>query len=335
MGMLRLSGISSKGPFGQAKKCVINAFDTNYIMSANEVMASILHLAQNMDDDLRDSILTAPPSLLLSQLPAIHTVGVATTPVAAVAYPTRAARAAFLTTSCRHVTSSYDALLKWTLANRKMIIQKDAPPGGPAPTHASLLSDVPNDDLDVMPTLEECTDEYDDSEVSVPFNSVAFSSFLAHGRDLSQFWVIDSACSINLTTFQSDFVTFAPHSAPYRVDGVGVDVKGSGMVQISTILSSHQAIHRKVHALYTPDLSSRFAQRIGCLLSVSWMQSHSGCEFVFPSYFNTSLIVVPTGMCVLKPSGNGLYLLPHQPELPPSPTTDSSHGAGPRVALDA
>jgi hypothetical protein len=40
-------------------------------------------------------------------------------------------------------------------------------------------------------------------------------------------------------------------------------------------------------------------------------------------------------MGVLKPSGNGLYLLPHQSELPPSPTTESSHGSNLRVALTA
>jgi hypothetical protein len=49
------------------------------------------------------------------------------------------------------------------------------------------MSDVPTDDNEDMPTLEECTDEYYDTEVSVPFNSVAFSSSIAAGRDLSQF----------------------------------------------------------------------------------------------------------------------------------------------------
>jgi hypothetical protein len=40
-------------------------------------------------------------------------------------------------------------------------------------------------------------------------------------------------------------------------------------------------------------------------------------------------------MGVLKPSGNGHYLLPHHLELPLSPTADSPNGAGPRVALTA
>jgi hypothetical protein len=60
LGMLMLRGISNNGPFGQAKQCVINALDTNYLMSADEVMANILQLAQNMDDDLPESTLTNP-----------------------------------------------------------------------------------------------------------------------------------------------------------------------------------------------------------------------------------------------------------------------------------
>jgi hypothetical protein len=83
-------------------------------------------------------------------------------------------------------------------------------------------------------------------------------------------------------------------------------------------------IHRTVHALYTPDMSYRYAQRIGRLLSVSWMQSDSGCEFLFPTDYDTRLLVVPTGMGVLEPSGNGIYLLPHQPELPSSPSAEKA-----------
>jgi hypothetical protein len=64
-----------------------------------------------------------------------------------------------------------------------------------------MLSDVPIDDADVQHTLEDCKDEYDDIEVSVPFSYVELSSSLAYGRDLSQFWVVDSACSINFTAF--------------------------------------------------------------------------------------------------------------------------------------
>jgi hypothetical protein len=40
-------------------------------------------------------------------------------------------------------------------------------------------------------------------------------------------------------------------------------------------------------------------------------------------------------MGVLEPSGNGLYLLPHQPKLPTSPSAESSLDAGPCVALTA
>jgi hypothetical protein len=67
-------------------------------------------------------------------------------------------------------------------------------------------------------------------------------------------------------------------------------------------------IHRTFHALYTPDLSSRSAHRIGRPLSGSWIQSHSGCEFLFPTDYDIGLLVLPTRMGVLEPSGNGLLL---------------------------
>jgi hypothetical protein len=54
MGLLMLRGISSTCHFGQAKHCVINALDTNSLLSADEVMANILHMAQNMDDEPPD-----------------------------------------------------------------------------------------------------------------------------------------------------------------------------------------------------------------------------------------------------------------------------------------
>jgi hypothetical protein len=77
--------------------------------------------------------------------------------------------------------------MRWTLSQRKMIIQKYGAPSGPHYAHAALLRDVPAHDSDSLPTLEECTDEYNDTEVSVPFSSVAFSSSLTPGRNTSQF----------------------------------------------------------------------------------------------------------------------------------------------------
>jgi hypothetical protein len=40
-------------------------------------------------------------------------------------------------------------------------------------------------------------------------------------------------------------------------------------------------------------------------------------------------------MGVLEPSGNGLYLLPHQPELPSSPSEEKARDPYSRVALAA
>jgi hypothetical protein len=38
------------------------------------------------------------------------------------------------------------------------------------------------------------------------------------------------------------------------------------------------------------------------------MQSQSDCEVIFPTGYDVGLLVVPTKMGVLEPSGNGLYL---------------------------
>jgi hypothetical protein len=129
-------------------------------------------------------------------------------------------------------TASDKALLRLSLAKRKMIVQMYRTPGGNA-----LLSDVSHDDSHVpasldMPTMEECTCEDDDIEVSVSFNYGAFSSSLTPDRDLSQLWVVDSAWSNHLRAFHRDFVTLEPSSGSSRVSGAGVDVKGSGTIQI-------------------------------------------------------------------------------------------------------
>jgi hypothetical protein len=89
-------------------------------------------------------------------------------------------------------------MLKWTMAKRKLIIQKyGTHVVGSASTHVAMLSDVLTDVHDTLPTLEESTEEFNDIEVSLPFTSVAFSSSIAPGRDLSQFWVVNSSCLVN------------------------------------------------------------------------------------------------------------------------------------------
>jgi hypothetical protein len=67
----------------------------------------------------------------------------------------------------------------------------------PQTTHLSDITPEGALDIDDAPTLDECIYEYDDTKVSVSFVSVAFSYSLALGRDLSTFWVVDSAGSIN------------------------------------------------------------------------------------------------------------------------------------------
>jgi hypothetical protein len=196
-GLLMLRGNSSSGPHGQAKQCVINAFDTDYLMSADEVMASILHLAHNMDDDpapdTHAPIASPPPisafvaagrgSLSGRGPPHRHPRG---------SLPNKCGVCGSLNHLMSASTAPDDAILKWNLAKRKMTVQKYGAARGTTYAHAALLSDVhaddaPADDTDSLSTLEDCVDDYDDDEVSVPFSSVAFSSSLAPGRNLSQF----------------------------------------------------------------------------------------------------------------------------------------------------
>jgi hypothetical protein len=134
--------------------------------------------------------------------------------------------------------------LKWTLAKRTLIDKKYGH-NNTVSVRAALPSDLPHADtfphvpLDV-PTLEECTDVYDDIEVGLSFNSVAFSSSLTLGRDRSNFWVVDSACSIDLTECRDNFVTFEPPSGSTRIGGVGENVKGSGTIRLAVPLVSDE-----------------------------------------------------------------------------------------------
>jgi hypothetical protein len=210
LGLLMLRGISSTGHFGQAaKQYVINAFDTDYPILADEVMASILHLAHNMDEETCAPGAPAPDT---SPSPIFAFVGAgpgshngrghnSRGPRGGRGLPNKCSACGSLDHILSSSTAPDDALMRWTLAKRKMIIKKYGTHGGSASAHAAMLSDVTADDTDSLPTLEDCTYEYDDTEVSVPFSSVAFSSSLTPGRDLSQFWVVYSACSINLTAF--------------------------------------------------------------------------------------------------------------------------------------
>jgi hypothetical protein len=108
----------------------------------------------------------------LSLLDVAHTVAGATPPVVAAAdvvCPRSALVVAVSTRSCHQsCTTSDDALLKWTLAKRNLIVQKYGTANINASAHAALMSDISHVDpsppaaLDV-PTLEECTDFYDDT----------------------------------------------------------------------------------------------------------------------------------------------------------------------------
>jgi hypothetical protein len=153
-------GIPNTGPLGQAKQCAINAFDTDYLMSAYVVMASVLHLAQDMDEELPNSDLA---TLASSAYPIHAFVADGRGFHSGRGHNNRGRRGSRgMPNKCNacgsldHIllscTASDDALLKWTIAKRKMIIQKYGTLGGTALAHAALLSDVYTDDTDVMPT---------------------------------------------------------------------------------------------------------------------------------------------------------------------------------------
>jgi hypothetical protein len=52
LGLLMLRDISSTGHFAHAKHCVINEFDTDYLLSADDVMDNIRQLDQNIEEQL-------------------------------------------------------------------------------------------------------------------------------------------------------------------------------------------------------------------------------------------------------------------------------------------
>jgi hypothetical protein len=110
LGLLMMRGIFSTGPFGQAKQCVINAFDTDYLVSADGLVACILHLAHNMNEEASAPSTPAPdtsplPSLRESPHVAVHTTVADTAHVAlvvVVASPTSASLVATWTTYYPH-----------------------------------------------------------------------------------------------------------------------------------------------------------------------------------------------------------------------------------------
>jgi hypothetical protein len=137
--LLILRGISSSGQYGHSnKQCAISAFDTNCLQSADEGMAIILHLARNMEEDLPLCVdfVIAPPCAHASVVFAFLADGRG--PSRGRHHGTRSGRGGrgplpnkcsacggmdCILTTCR---TSNDALLKWTLAKRRMIVQNTA-----------------------------------------------------------------------------------------------------------------------------------------------------------------------------------------------------------------
>jgi hypothetical protein len=125
--------------------------DTDYLMPAHEVMASIMHMAQNMEEKLPpfDHPTINPPTAT----PQISAYVAAGRNSSARRYNGRGGRGGRgpLPNKCsgcgglNHIMSSCnasdDALMKWTLAKRKMIVRKYGTPSRHA-SHNALLSDL-------------------------------------------------------------------------------------------------------------------------------------------------------------------------------------------------
>jgi hypothetical protein len=114
-----------------------------------------------------------------------------------------------------HVWSTCKAhdpdVLRWTLAKRKQIAEQYA--GQPPPT--AHISDVhagsdPWEDAADCPLEYDMEDENDDTAVNISFASVAFASYASSVAYLSHYWVVDFACSVNLTACRYDFSEFLP-----------------------------------------------------------------------------------------------------------------------------
>jgi hypothetical protein len=121
-----------------------------------------------------------------------------------------------------------------------MIVQKYGAPSGHA-SHNALVSDMQQLDTrgdapGAGPSEMECTDEYDDTEVGITFCSIALSASTPPGRDLSDFWVVGSACSINLTAFRSAFLSDPP-SGTFRVVVLVLTCLGAATLRLPSHLS--------------------------------------------------------------------------------------------------
>jgi hypothetical protein len=205
LALVMIRGMSNVGQYGEAKQCVINAFDTDFIMSADRVMSSIIHQAQNLDADVSAKLVSAylgiPVNAFFVDRKREGGRGIG-------GWTTDKKKSKFVMKcgACgdpSHVWSTckapYVDVLRWTLAKRKQIAEKYA--GQPPPT--AHLSDLPagmafeEDAADVEPLEYDIHDEFDDTEVGTSFASVAFTSSASPVADMYESWVVDSACSGN------------------------------------------------------------------------------------------------------------------------------------------
>jgi hypothetical protein len=136
-------------------------------MLADEVMAIILHLAHNMDDELPGTYMpspfgtASPISMFVATYCGLHgrRGHSGRDGRSGRGLPNKCTACGSLDHIMLSCTASNDALLKWNLAKLKLMIHKCGTPGGAASPHAAIVSDVPPDDSHVpsstvMPTQD-------------------------------------------------------------------------------------------------------------------------------------------------------------------------------------
>jgi hypothetical protein len=110
-GLLMVLAIFCNGHFGHAKQCVIIAFDTNYMLSTDDIMASTLHLhkiwRKNSVALIKLSHLAlrhpSPRLWMLAAASMADVIKVVVVVALDVDSRTSGMHAAIWTTSCRHV----------------------------------------------------------------------------------------------------------------------------------------------------------------------------------------------------------------------------------------
>jgi hypothetical protein len=157
--LVMIHGLSNVGQYGQAKQCIMNAFDTYFNMPADNVMGSIVHQAHNLNEEgllAHDSSAPSHPmNACLSdrkrQGGRAHGNRMANKRSDMSKYPTKCGACG----DPNHDWSTYKApdakVLRWTLAKRKQIAEKHAGQSPPTTHLSEMFVDSIREEDDTCP----------------------------------------------------------------------------------------------------------------------------------------------------------------------------------------